>query len=120
MRGFKAFVVDVARKPPVVMPFVGVAHILWLLWTIWQNRYTQINGVEWLQVLWMLAYTISWIAACDLKKWGAIVYILLTVLNVSLFLAIKNGYDRSVYTSNLFLLDAMFSFYLLLFYKRFS
>jgi hypothetical protein len=120
MRTFKNFVRDVATKPPVVMPFVGLAHVLWLVWAIWQNRFVPLHGVEWLQVLWMLAYTVSWIAACDLKKWGALCYILLTMLNVCLFLIMKNSYDRSVYTSNLFLLDGMFSFYLLLFYKRFS
>ncbi len=119
MRSFSAFVKDVARKPPLMMPFVAAAHVVWLLWTIWGVRYLPFGGVEWIQVLWMLGYTITWIAACDLRKWGALTYLLLTLLNVCLFLVLKNINQRELYMSNLFLLDGLFSFYLLFFYKKF-
>jgi|ERR1043165_3509750 hypothetical protein len=119
-RGIKGFFIDVARKPPLVMPFVGIAHVLWLLWVLWQCRVSPIGSIEWLQVLWLAAYSISWIAACDLRKWGALSYMVLALINTSLFLLVKNVNDRELYMSNLFILDAIFSFYLLFFYKRFS
>jgi hypothetical protein len=108
-RSLVQFLRDVAKKPPVMMPFIAAAHLFWLLWTIW---------MLWLQVGWMLGYTIFWIAACDLRRWGAIGYILLTVLNTSIFLGVKSIYTRDIYTSNLFILDALFSFYLVFFYRR--
>lgn len=120
MRNFKTFVIDVVRKPPQIMPFVALAHMLWLLYTIWGLRYIHISSIEWLQVLWLAAYTTSWIAACDLRRWGALCYILLTIGNTSLYLILHNVYDREAYMSSLFLLDGIFSFYLLFFYKRFN
>ena len=100
-----------------MMPYVAAAHVLWLLWTVWTCLSASI-GVLWLQALWMAAYTICWVAACDLRKWGAIGYVLLTVANTSIYLGVKNVYDRDLYASNLFILDALFSFYLIVFFRR--
>lgn len=116
-RSLVQFLRDVAKKPPVMMPFIAAAHLFWLLWTIWMCA-TGSFAMLWLQVGWMLGYTIFWIAACDLRRWGAIGYILLTVLNTSIFLGVKSIYTRDIYTSNLFILDALFSFYLVFFYRR--
>lgn len=119
MRSFSSFLKDVTRKPPHMMPFVALAHVLWLLWTIWGLRYISVASIEWVQALWLIGYTVTWIAACDLRKWGALGYMLLTLLNVCLFLLLKNINDRELYMSNLFILDGLFSFFLLFFYKRF-
>jgi len=100
-----------------MMPYVALAHVFWLLWTLWMCI-TGSSTVLWLQAAWMLAYAIFWIAACDLRRWGAISYILITILNTCIFLVVKNVYTRDIYTSNLFLLDALFSFYLVFFYRR--
>jgi len=118
MRTLKQFVVDVTKKPPIVMPFVAAAHVLWLLWTLSNLRLP--IGIGWLQAVWMVAYAVCWIAACDLRKWGAIGYILLAVTNCALFLLVKNAYNRDMFMSSLFLLDVLFSFYLLFFFKRFN
>lgn len=118
-RGFKGFITDVARKPPIIMPLVAVAHVLGLMWIIFHTNAGNIE-MQWLQIVWMVAYTASWIAACDLRKWGAFSYIVLTLVNVTLYLTVKNFYDRDFYMSNLFLIDGMFSFFLLFYYKQFS
>ncbi len=102
------------------MPFVALTHVLWLIYTIWGLRYISVASIEWLQVLWLLAYTTSWIAACDLRRWGAFTYIVLTLINTSLYLLMHTVYEREAYMSSLFILDGIFSFYLLLFYKRFN
>jgi len=116
-RTLTQFVRDVFKKPPVIMPYVALAHIFWLLWTVWMCV-TGSFALLWLQVGWMIAYTVCWVAACDLRRWGAVGYILLTVLNTTIFLVVKSVYTRDIYTSNLFLLDALFSFYLVFFYRR--
>lgn len=101
------------------MPYVGIAHLLWLVWTIVQCARLPF-GVEWLQLVWMAGYAVTWIAACDLKKWGAMAYMGLTITNAIIFLAVKDIYLRDVYMSSIFLIDGIFSFYLLFFFKRFT
>ena len=76
-------------------------------------------GVEWLQVAWMLAYTIFWLGACGLRRWGAWGYLGLTLLNAILFLSLKTVYEKDVYTSSIFLVDGLFSFFILFYYRRF-
>lgn len=119
MRTFKGFVSDIVSKPLIIFPLVGLAHVVWLGWTVWDTRHVPLNDLEWLQALWMLGYTVFWIAACDYRKWGALGYMGLTLLNACLFLFMKKINARELYMSPIFLLDDIFSFFLLFFYKRF-
>jgi hypothetical protein len=66
----------------------------------------------------MICYTFFWFAACDLRRWGAVGYILLTIINGSLSIAARNGKLPIDYCSNMFELDALFSIVLLFYYKR--
>ena len=117
MRSLKEFTIDIVRKPPILFPLVGLFHVLWLLWTIWDDRGEPID-IAWLQILWLAGYTFFWIAACDLRRWGAIGYFVLSLADVSLYLAARNHKIDQVYISNLFLLDCLFSFFLLVYYKK--
>ena len=119
IRSFKEFFTDVIKKPPILFPLIGLFHILWLLWTIWDDHHIPFPGIVWLEVLWMIGYTTFWIAACDFRKWGASGYIFLTLLNAALYLAIMNGKVSRDYLSNMFLLDGLFSVFLVFYYKRF-
>lgn len=116
MRNFKEVIIDMGRKAPILFPLVGGFHILLLLWTIFSDT----TGIVWPEVLWMTGYTVFWLAACDLRKWGALGYIILTILTASLYFAIMNGQLSRDYLSSLFLLDGLFSVFLLFYYKRFS
>ena len=98
---------------------MGLFHILWLVWTIWDDRHLPFPGIEWLQVLWMIGYTTFWIAICDFRKWGAIGYVVLTLINISLHFAVKHGKVSDLYMSNLFLIDGILSLFLALYYKLF-
>ncbi len=121
MRSAKAFVTDLFTKPPsILFPLVGLAHVLWLLWTIWSDRYVPFIDPARLQILWILGYTIFWLAACDMRKWGALGYMFLTLLNIVIFLTATTLYARDMYMSNLFLIDGVFSFFLLFYFKRFG
>jgi hypothetical protein len=68
----------------------------------------------------MIGYTFFWLVACDFKKWGALGYILLTLVNTCLYLAIRNGKVGIGYMSNMFLMDDLLSIFLLIYYKRFN
>ncbi len=119
MRSFKELVIDMVRRPPILFPAVGLFHVLWLLWTIWDDRSLHFPGIEWLQVLWLAGYTLFWLAACDFRKWGATGYIILTLINASIYLAVRNSKLSVLYMSNMFLLDGLFSVFLVFYYKRF-
>jgi hypothetical protein len=67
----------------------------------------------------MVGFTIFWLAACDLKKWGAMGYLLLTIIDISLYVAVRNGSVSQYYLSDICLFDGLFSFFLLFFYKNF-
>jgi hypothetical protein len=119
MRSFKEFFSDVIRKPPMLFPFIGLFHVLWLGRTLWSLRHEPFD-VAWLQVAWMSAYTVCWIGICDLRRWAQWGYLALTLLNAILFLSLKSIYNKDVYTSSIFLIDALFSFFILFYYKRLS
>ena len=118
MRSLKQLTTDLIKKPPILFPLVGLFHILWLLWTIWDDRSVPFPSIAWLEVVWMAGYITFWLAICDMRKWGALGYILLTIVNTSLYLAIRQHKIPQDYMSNMFELDALFSFFALFYYKR--
>ena len=119
MRSFKQFTTDIVRKPPMLFPLVALFHVLWFLWTIYDDRHEPLD-IAWLQVLWLTGFTLFWIATCDLRKWGAIGYFALTLIDAVLYFAARNHVADQLYLSNMFLLDGLFSFFLLFYYKKFS
>jgi hypothetical protein len=117
-RSLMAFLKDIITELPAMFPLVALAHVLWLIFTIWSDRYEPFGTIAWLQVLWMIGYTVCWIAASDKRKWGAIGYMLLTLTNIIIFLTARTITARELYMSNLFLIDGVFSFFLLFYYKK--
>ena len=119
MRSFREFIVDIAKKPPILFPLVALFHILWLLMAVWSCHNEPFPSFPWLDVLWLTAYSVFWIAACDMRKWGALGYIFLMMIDTLLFLAIRNGKLPVEYKSSMLFVDALFSIPLLYYYKRF-
>jgi len=107
-------------RPPVVLPLVALAHIVALVYTM--VRAMQLGSAAtwyWIQPLWLLLYSVCWLGACSLRKWGVYTYVLLTVINSVAHIAIKDIYWKDALTSNLFLVDMLFSFFLMIYIKRF-
>lgn len=119
-RSFGRMVGDMIRKPPILLPLVGVAHVLWLLRTLWDSRNIDGLSIEWLQVLWMVGYTFFWLAACNLKRWAVYGYLVLTITNTVIYITAGSITARDNYTSNLFIIDIIFTFFLIIYYKRFQ
>jgi hypothetical protein len=120
LRSTRQFFIDIVKKPPVLFPLVALFHVLWLIWTIWSDRYLHFPDLALLEVCWMIGYTVFWIVACDFRKWGALGYFALTLVNTCIYLAVRNGKLPAGYESNMFLLDGLFSVFLLIYYKRFN
>lgn len=119
MRNFKELITDMIKKPPVLFPLVGLFHVLWLLLSIWSFHAEPFPSLPWLQVLWQVGYAFFWLAASDLRKWGALGYIVLTLINATIYFAVINSKAPREYMSGMFLLDGLFSVFLLFYYKRF-
>ena len=113
----KASFTGLKAKPVILFTLVAAVHILWLLYTIW-CVVQEPGRIEWINLTWMLAYTTFWIAAARYKRWGAWGYMALTAVNILLFYYTKTAVARIDYVSSIFLLDILFSFFLLLYYKH--
>ena len=119
MRNVKNAITDLVRKPPMLFPFIALFHVLFIFWIVWSDRNAPFPGIEWLELVWMTGYTLFWLAACDLRKWGAQGYIVMALLNTGLFLAARNRMISTSYVSNMFIIDLLFSFFLVYYYKIF-
>lgn len=119
MRSFKTFIGDVIRKPPVIFPWVALFHVVMLGYVIWLFHTDPLFSPGWLQPLWLLGYTVCWIFICDLRRWGAYGYLLLTSANLLVYALSKDHLAREIYTSSLLLIDVGFCFFILFFFRRF-
>ncbi|MBA3829273.1 MAG: hypothetical protein H0X33_10080 [Taibaiella sp.] len=117
MRNLKTFFQDVTHKPPLLFPLVALFHIVLLVYVFYSNI---TEPYLWVQIIWMLAYTISWIYVCDMRKWAALTYLSLTAINLILYFVLKTQSMRDIYISSMFILDVLFSFFVFFFYKRFE
>jgi len=118
VRDIKTFFRDLIKKPPQLFPLVALFHIAMLIYAVFADIGNPDMTVQ-IQVYWMLAYTIFWLFVCDMRKWAAIGYLLLTVTNLVLNIPLRTT-AYSGYGSHMFILDVLFSFFLLFYYKRFD
>jgi len=116
VRDIKTFFRDLIKKPPQLFPLVALFHIAMLIYVVLDNLS---DTSQWLQILWTVGYTIFWLFICDMRKWAAIGYLLLTVTNLVLNVPLRTT-AYAVYGSNMFILDVLFSFFVLFYYKRFD
>lgn len=108
-----------ATRAHIIFPALAVGHFLWLLWTIWDYRAEPLPSAIWTQVAWLAAYTLAWMLAWKGLRVGAWSYIGLTSLNLLLRFFLQDESARIFYTDALFPFDILFSFFLLLYYRRF-
>lgn len=106
-------------RVPVIFPALAVAHFGWLLWTVWDFRGEPFPSPIWVGVAWHCLYTLSWALAWKGLRIGAWVYLALTSLNLVLRFVLKDESALTFYTDALLPFDILFSFFLLLYYKRF-
>ena len=116
----QSFIKRIWQKPPVLFPWVALFHVVMLCYSIWNFSSEPFPSIGWMQPFIMLLYTVSWIFACDLKRWAALVYIALTTLNLVLRFMLTSQHDLAVYTDVLFPIDILFTFFVMFYFKRFD
>lgn len=114
-----SFLDRLTARIPILFPLIGLAHGVWLIVTIWDYRAEPFPSPLWTQVAWLVGYTLAWLLATRGLRLGAWLYLALTSANILLRLLLKDESARILYTDTLFPFDILFSFFLLLYYKRF-
>ncbi len=104
----------------MVFPLVALFHVGMLVYTVVQFTGEPFPSAIWVQPLWWLAYTVSWIFVCDMKRWAALVYIALTTLNLILRFVVKDTIWLNDFTDALFPADVLFTFFVMFYFRRFD
>ncbi|MCD6062244.1 MAG: hypothetical protein K0R82_155 [Flavipsychrobacter sp.] len=104
----------------MLFPLVALFHIGLLLYSIYDYSSEPFGSAIWVQPLWLLAYAISWLFICDMKKLAAYSYIGLTALNLILRFVLKSPTDLAYFTDALFPADILFTFFVLYYFKSFE
>ncbi|WP_276133539.1 hypothetical protein [Polluticoccus soli] len=115
-----SFIQRFIKKPPVLFPLVALFHIGLLLYSIYDYSSEPLSSPIWLQPIWLLAYAVSWLFICDMRKWAAYAYLGLTALNLILHFALKSPTDLAYFTDALFPVDILFSFFVLFYFRYFE
>lgn len=105
----------------MLFPWVALFHAGLFVYLILDYAGSEpITSPLWLQPVYMLLYTISWLFVCDMKRWAVYMYIALTSLSMILQMSLKAGFDKDMYTDLLFPVNILFCFFLLFYFKRFD
>jgi len=113
-------VAEYLKKTPVIFPLAAVFHCLWLVWLIWSDRREPFPDEVWLQVLWMVLFTLCWVWAAGMSKKGAAGYILLTVADVVIYLLARNHLVAVTAVFPIFPVDVLMSMALLFYFGKLS
>lgn len=111
-----SFLKRIFTKPPLLFPMVALFHMGILVY----NIYIYAAEPLWIQLLWLLLYTVSWIFVCDLRRWASVVYMGLTTLNLLLRFILESPTDLSNFTDAMFPADVLFTFFLMFYFKKFE
>lgn len=101
-------------EPPVIFPLVALFHIVCLGYVVISMADVLNSPIAWINISWTIAYTITWLSATALKKIGATIYILLTMID----LVLAYFAHSLMYTSSLVIFSLIFSIIILVFYKK--
>ncbi len=110
------FIDKYIKQPPVLFPLVALFHIGMLVFCIYNAASEPMSSLIWLQPLWMLGYTVSWIMVCSMQRWAAYTYVAITTLSLGVHFFAKND----LYVSSLFLIDVLFAMIVMAYIKRFN
>ncbi len=96
----ESFIFRFFKRPPIVFPILALFLAFLTVYEMvnWWGDWGEVHNIYMLRPLLMLGFTTFWCVATLLKKWGAVAFIVLTVLSFSLALFGKdNMWHRSLH-----------------------
>lgn len=112
------------RRPPILFPLVALFFVFMCaveMYLFWGD--TSIYKVYLLRPVVMMVYTVFWVGCCLLKKWGAVGFVTLSILQLCLILFLPEADDhfKDAVVNNFFSkypINLGLSFLLLFYFKR--
>lgn len=101
-----------------MFPWVALFHLMMLVYSIWNYKEFPFPSVYWLPTLWQAAYFFCWLFVCDMRRWAGLSYIGLTAINIILHYALSYKSEIAIFTPPFLLIYILFSFFILVYYRR--
>lgn len=98
-----------------MFPLVALFHFLVLGIEVFT-----FDALLWAQLVWKILFAITWLFICDLKRWAAFIYMTLTTANLFMRWLITNPSIVNNYTDALFPADVAFTFFVLIYFRKFD
>jgi hypothetical protein len=118
------FLKRILNKPPMLFPWVALFHAAAFLYlSIDYAMDASLPSALWIQPVWLLAYLVVWLFACDLRRWSVFAYIGLTAISILLQVLLKKEDSLSVLNTwgdMLYPANIAFCFLLIFSYKNFK
>ncbi|MBL7704345.1 MAG: hypothetical protein JNM21_02245 [Taibaiella sp.] len=128
----KSFIQNFFVKPPVIFPLVACFLIFLGIYEASQTLFSdQVEGIYKIRPVLMILMAIFWTGATFFQKWGALGFVILTILSLMVFFYSDSIELKALFGNILMLnvpvegsrsipipLSAIFSFIALFFYRR--
>lgn len=112
------------KNMPIIFPLTGLFLLAMFLFETWSwIGEDGVSALYKLRPVVLLAYFVFWSAACLKKKWGAMAFLILTILNVSFYFFAPDMMLKRAIGDILFKplpINLLFSFLLLFFFRKFD
>lgn len=120
----KSVLVRYFTEMPIFFPLIGLFLLAMTIFEGWSFiGDDSVSRIYWFRPVIMFLYFIFWTGTCLARKWGALGFIVLTVVNVSFHLFGPDIIMKRALGDLLFIpipVNLLFSFLLLFFFRRFK
>jgi hypothetical protein len=107
------------RRQPVLFPIAALFLAAMTIIAAATLYPTPLFQRDWLRPLAMLLFTVIWFFAADMRKWAAMSFISLTMVCLGLQYFCPADSPGKIFSSGIFPLDMILSFFVLIYFKRF-
>lgn len=113
---FKQFI----TKPPVLFPLAALFHIIITISAIVSLYGIPLTQRDWLRPLSMILFTICSVGLCSMRKWTAIIYVVLSIACLALIYFTPLDTPQHIFGDGFFPFNLILSLFILLLFKRFE
>lgn len=116
----ESFFKQIISKPPILFPLAALFHIIFTALAITTLYPVPLSETEWLRPLAMLLFTFLSVGLCLMKKFIAILYVLLSITCLALYYYFPVYNAMHIFGISFFPFNLILSLFILLYFKRFE
>lgn len=114
------FVKRIFSKPPAIFPWLGVFQLAMTLHAVWTLLSIPVTQIDWLRPLSLAIYTTLWFIVCDMKRWAAIGYTVMTAACILMRFYAAPDTALSIFGDAFFPVDILMCFFIMYFFRKFE